>query len=198
MLTPARLREYTGPSGALDLLRDLGYPIAPVDVDPAEWRRGGVTIPWNGEAQLQLAARLPRFDLFLLTGNVAEEAVIEFMRSYSAYNINTKPVIAYVRENTLAIFDLSASKTLRRLDVDLQHPTPHTIDRLNLLACSGISGDESALPRIYDRALDPDGAPREFFLRFRAAVADVAAALHESFPDEERDAVDAEALLILS
>ena len=58
MLTPARLREYTGPSGALDLLRDLGYPVAPVDVDPAEWRRGGVTIPWNGEARLH-AGRPP-------------------------------------------------------------------------------------------------------------------------------------------
>jgi methylase of polypeptide subunit release factors len=198
MLTPARLREYTGPSGALDLFRDLGYPIAPVDVDPAEWRRGGVTIPWNGEAQLQLAARLPRFDLFLLTGSVAEEAVTEFMRSYGAYNIKTKSVIAYVRENALAIFDLSANRTLRRLDVDLEHPTPHAIDRLNLLACSGTSGDESALARIYDRALDRESVTREFFLRFRAAVGDVAAALHESFPDEERDAVDAEALLILS
>ncbi|MDP9193703.1 MAG: N-6 DNA methylase [Acidobacteriota bacterium] len=198
MLTPARLREYTGPSGALDLLRDLGYPIAPVDVDPAEWRRGGVTIPWNGEAQLQLAARLSRFDLFLLTGNVPEEAVAEFMRSYGAYNIKTKSVIAYVRENAISIFDLSANRTLRRLDVDLQHPTPHAIDRLNLLACSGTSGDESALSRIYDRALDRESVTREFFLRFRAAVGDVAAALRESFPDEEREAVDAEALLILS
>ena len=74
MLTPASLREYTGPSAVLDLLRDLGYPIAPVDIDPAEWRRGGVSIPWNGEAHLTLAARMPRFDLFLLTGTVAEEA----------------------------------------------------------------------------------------------------------------------------
>jgi hypothetical protein len=198
MLTPARLREYTGPSGALDLLRDLGYPIAPVDVDPAEWRRGGVTIPWNGEAHLTLAARLPRFDLFLLTGCVPEEAIAEFMRSYSAYNIQTKSVVTYVRENALSILDLSAERTLRRLDVDLEHPSAHAIDRLNLLVCSGTSGDESSLPRIYDRALDRESVTREFFQRFRTAVGDVAAALHEAFPDEERDAVDAEALLILS
>jgi methylase of polypeptide subunit release factors len=198
MLTPARLREYTGPSGALDLLRDLGYPISPVDVDPAEWRRGGVTIPWNGEARLTLAARLPRFDLFLLTGCVPEEAIAEFMRSYGAYNIQTKSVVAHVRLNALSILDLSAERTLRRLDVDLEHPSAHAVDRLNLLVCSIPSGDAASLPRIYDRALDRESVTREFFQRFRTAVHDVAAALHETFPDEERDAVDAEALLILS
>ena len=198
MLTPARLREYTGLSGVLDLFRDLGYPIAPVDVDPAEWRRGGVTIPWNGEVGLQLAARLPRFDLFLLTGSVAEEAVAEFMRSYRAYNIQTKSVVSHVHKNKLSIFDLSSERKLRRLDVDLEHPSAHAIDRLNLLVCSGASGDEAALPRIYDRALDRESVTREFFQRFRAAVGDVAAALHGAFPDEERDAVDGEALLILS
>ncbi|HEX6085776.1 MAG TPA: N-6 DNA methylase, partial [Thermoanaerobaculia bacterium] len=92
----------------------------------------------------------------------------------------------------------SAERTLRRLDVDLEHPSAHAIDRLNLLICSGTSGDEASLPRIYDRALDRESVTREFFQRFRTAVGDVAAALHEAFPDEERDAVDAEALLILS
>jgi methylase of polypeptide subunit release factors len=198
MLTPARLREYTGPSGALDLLRDLGYPIAPVDVDPAEWRRGGVAIPWNGEAHLTLAARLPRFDLFLLTGCVTEESIAAFMRSYSAYNIQTKSVVTHVHENALSILDLSSESRLRRLDVDLEHPSAHAIDRLNLLLCPGTAGDEASLPRIYDRALDRESVTREFFQRFRTAVQDVAAALHEAFPEEERDAVDAEALLILS
>lgn len=196
MLTPARLREYTGPSGALDLLRDLGYPIAPVPVDPAEWRRGGVAIPWNGEAHLTLAARLPRFDLFLLTGCVPEESIAEFMRSYSAYNIQTKSVVTHVRENALSILDLSTERKLRRLDVNLERPSAHAVDRLNLLVCSGAVAD--SLPRIYDRALDRESVTREFFQRFRTAVHDVAAALHDAFPDEERDAVDAEALLILS
>ncbi len=198
MLTPARLREYTGPSGALDLLRDLGYPIAPVDVDPLEWRRGGVSIPWNGEAHLTLAARLPRFDLFLLTGDVPEDSLTTFMRSYGAYNVHTKSVLFCLRANLLSIFDLSRTRTLRRLDVDLEKPSTHTVDRLNLLVCPVSPGDAGELPRIYDRALDRESVTREFFQRFRTAVHDVAAALHEAFPEEEREDVDAEALLILS
>jgi hypothetical protein len=199
MLTPARLREYTGPSAALDLLRDLGYPVAPVAVDAAEWRRGGVTIPWNGEAQLTLAARLRRFDLFVVTGTVTNESVTEFMRSYGVYNITTKSALAHVHENRLSIFDLSAEQKLRRLDVDLDRPSAHAIDRLNLLACSAsASQDGDSLPRIYDRALDRESVTREFFQRFRTAAGDVAAALAGAFPDEERDAVDGEALLILS
>ena len=193
MLTPARIREYTGPSGVLDLLRELGYPIAPIDVDPAEWRRGGVAIPWNGEARLTLAARLPRFDLFLLTGNVPEEAVSQFMHSYRSYNVRQKSALAYLHGNALSIFDLSADRALRRLDVDLAHPTTHAVDRLNLLQC-----DEQSLPRIYDRALDRESVTREFFLRFRDAVREVEDALASAFPQEERSAIDNQALLILS
>jgi hypothetical protein len=193
VLTPARLREYTGPTGALDLLRDLGYPVAPIDVDPAEWRRGGVTIPWNGENHLTLAARLPRFDLFLLTGDVTNDAVAEFMRSYRTYNVQLKSAIVTINQNKLSIFDLSTERTLRRLDVDLANPTAHAIDRLNLLKC-----DERALARIYDRALDRESVTREFFQRFRRAVQDVAGALAEAFPFEEAEAVEGEALLLLS
>ena len=39
MLTAARVREYTGESGVLAMFRDLGYPIAPVDVDCATVHR---------------------------------------------------------------------------------------------------------------------------------------------------------------
>ncbi|HKR66405.1 MAG TPA: hypothetical protein VJZ00_21940, partial [Thermoanaerobaculia bacterium] len=134
MLTPARLREYTGPSAPLDLLRDLGYPVSPIDVDPREWRAGGVSIPWNGEARLQLAARLRRFDLFLLAGNVAEEAIAEFLLSYANYNCITKSALLYCADETLSVFDLAADRSLRRLDVDLARPSAHAIDRLNLLA----------------------------------------------------------------
>jgi N-6 DNA Methylase len=193
MLTPARVREYTGPSGVLDLLRDLGYPVSPVDIDPAEWRRGGVAIPWKGEARLTLAARLPRFDLFLLTGNASEESIAQFMHSYRAYNVQQKSALAYVHQNALSIFDLSEGRVLRRLDVDLAHPSTHAVDRLNLLQC-----DAQSLPRIYDRALDRESVTREFFHRFRDAVRDVAASLAESFPEESREAVDNQALLILS
>jgi methylase of polypeptide subunit release factors len=196
MLTPARIREYTGHSGALDLLRDLGYPVAPIDVDPNEWRRGGVTIPWNGSSRLSLAARMRHFDVFLLAGagNVAEEAVAQFLASYSDYNCVTKSALLYCADESLSVFDLAADRSLRRLDVDLTNPSAHAIDRLNLLA----RGDDAAMPRIFERALDRESVTREFFQRFRAAVRDVAAALATTFPDEEKVATDGEALLILS
>jgi methylase of polypeptide subunit release factors len=195
-LTPARLREYTGPSAALDLLRDLGYPVAPVDVDPAEWRRGGVAVPWNGEARLTLVARLPHFDLFLLTGEVEEKNVSEFMRSYHAHNALTKSALLYVAGDRLSLFDLSSDRALRRLDVDLHNPSAHALDRLNLLAYA--DGDKVSLARVYDRALDRESVTREFFLRFRTAVADVADALADAFPNEDRESVEGESLLILS
>lgn len=194
MLTPARLREYTGDSAALDLLRDLGYPVAPIDVDPAEWRRGGVSVPWNGEARLRLAVRMKQFDLFVLCGNASEEAIAEFLASYRNYNCITKSALFYCADESVSIFDLDSSRALRRLDVDLARPTAHAIDRLNLLA----RGDDDSLPRIFERALDRESVTRQFFQRFRAAVRDVASALAEAFPREERKAVDGEALLILS
>jgi len=195
MLTAATLRQYTGDEGALDLLRHLGYPIAPVECDPHEWRRGGVSLPWNGDTRLRLVSRLRRFDLFLLSGNVHEESIAEFMRIYGQYNQLTKSAVVYCADESLSIFDLSAGRTLRRLDVHLAHPTTHALDRLNLLARGE---DEESLPRIFDRALDREQVTREFFHRFRAAVRDVAAELAEAFPEEERTAVDGEALLILS
>jgi hypothetical protein len=192
MLTSARLREYTAPEAGLALLRDLGYPVAPVDVDPHEWRRGGVAIPWNGEGKLQLAARLRNFDLFVLSGNVSGEWIAEFLRSYASYNLITKSVLIYEQQKQLSIFDLSSDRTLRRLDVDLAAPSAHAVDRLNLLTC----GDD--LPRICDRALDRESVTREFFQRFRGAVSDVAAAIAGAYPDEEPDAVNGHALLLLS
>ncbi|HEX8618151.1 MAG TPA: N-6 DNA methylase [Thermoanaerobaculia bacterium] len=191
MLTPARVRGYTGDEAALDLLRDLGYPVAPVDVDPAEWRRGGVAIPWNGSTRLQLAARMRHFDLFVLTGNVSAEAVTQFLRSYREYNQLTKSAVITQHENELSIFDLSGERKLRRLAVDLRAPSTHAVDRLNLLARGG---DDASLARIYDRALDRESVTREFFQRFRGAVRDVASAL----PGEDQEAADAESLLILS
>jgi hypothetical protein len=182
MLTAATLRHYTGPEGALDLLRHLGYPVAPVDVDPDEWRRGGVTVPWNGEGRLRLVSRLSRFDFFLLSGSVQEEAIAQFMRSYREYNQLTKSAVLYCNCESMSIFDLSPDRTLRRLDVDARN-----VDRVNLLA----RGDDESLPRIFDRALDREQVTREFFQRFRAAVRDVAKAL-------PGDDTEGEALLILS
>ncbi|MDQ3283101.1 MAG: N-6 DNA methylase, partial [Acidobacteriota bacterium] len=192
MLTQARIREYTDP---LDLFRDLGYPIAPIDVDADEWRRGGVVIPWDGETRLQLAARLRDFDLFLLHGNAAAEDIAQFLRSYREYNQLTTSVVAYCDDDQLSIFDLGPDRALRRLEVNLAAPSAHAVDRLNLLARGD---DDSALARIYDRALDRESVTREFFHRFRGAVRDVAAALRDEFPGEANDAINGEALLLLS
>jgi hypothetical protein len=190
MLTRERVRNCT----AEELLRELGYPVELIEVDPEEWRRGGVPLPWNGDAKLQLAARMRDFDLFLLTGNVSEELVAQFLRSYADYNLLTKSVIVYRNCKKLSIFDHGNDRRLRRLDVDLEDPTPHAVDRLNLLAM----GDEPSLPRIFDRALDRESVTRQFFQRFRGAVRDVAAALAEACPGDEQEALDGEALLILS
>src|SRR5688572_18434355 len=141
MLTRERIRNCT----AEELLRQLGYPIAPIDVDPEEWRRGGVPLPWNGEAHLQLAARMRHFDLFFLTGAVTEEAVAQFLRTYAEYNLMTKSTLVFQNDKQLSIFDYTFDCGLRRLDVDLDDPTPHAIDRLNLLAV----GEEASLPRIF-------------------------------------------------
>lgn len=195
MLTAASLRHYTGPEGTLALFRALGYPIAPIEVAPEEWRRGGVAMPWNGEGRLRLISRLSRFDLFLLSGNVREEAISTFLASYHTYNLTTKSALIYCADESISIFDLAQDRSLRRLDVDLARPSVHAVDRLNLLA----RGEEpEALPRVFDRALDREQVTREFFQRFRAAVLDVANALHLSLQHEERAAIEGEALLILS
>jgi hypothetical protein len=196
MLTAARLREYTGESAPLELFRDLGWPVVSVPVDPQEWKRGGVELPWNDGARLQLVARLGAFDLFLLTGNATREEVAQFLRSYKSYNLATKSALIYdaPESATIRVFDLSESGTLRRLDIDLARPSAHALDRLNLLACS----DPAALPRIFDRALDREAVTRQFFQRFRGGVHEFAAAIRESCPDEDPALADGEALLVLS
>lgn len=191
MLTRESVRNCRS---AEELFRALGYPIAPVDVDPEEWRRGGVPLPWNGEARLQLAARLRHFDLFILRGNTDEEQISEFLTNYAAYNVLTKSAIVYANTECVSLFDRANGRGLRRLDVDLNDPTPHAVDRLNLLTLA----DEASLPRVFDRALDRESVTRQFFQRFRSAVRDVSAALASACPGESSETVDAEALLILS
>lgn len=192
MLNAARVRELHG--DALALFRDLGYAIAPVTIDPAEWRRAGVAIGWNGASTFSLAARMRRFDLFHLHGDAEEQALLDFLKSYREYNVLTKSVVLHERQNVLSVYDLSPQRKLRRLDVDLREPSAHALDRLNLLTAT----DPAALPKVFDVALDRESVTRRFFERFRDAVHDVATALSSAYADEPRDACDAEALLILS
>ncbi len=197
MLTAERLRACRGIDGVAALFGELGYPVAPISLAVEEWRRAGIDVPWNGQADFRLLARMRRFDLFLLAagGPADEEALLRFLRSYHDYNLITKSSIIYLQSNkdSISIYDISERRKLRRLDVALADPTPHALDRLNLLALSGAA----ELPRVFDLALDRESVTRRFFERFRAAVTDVFRVL-SSNSGEPPEAVHAEALLILS
>ncbi|HEX3578201.1 MAG TPA: hypothetical protein VHY33_06525, partial [Thermoanaerobaculia bacterium] len=189
MITSAHLRD----GDVFTLLRDLGYDVAPITIAAADWRRAGIEIGWNGEVMLQLASRTPNLDLYVISANQLpeEDAITAFLRSLAWYNALVKPVAIGVTPRQLTIHDLSARREPRRLDVDLDHPTAHALDRLNLLA----SGGDPA--RIFDRALDRESLTRQFFERFRRAVGDVSKAIRTA-TFEQKDAADGQALLLLS
>ncbi len=193
MTTADRVRRCRTSSDFLSLFRDLGYPVEPVDVDPAEWRRGGVAPPSDG---LKLIARLPRLDVFLLDSRVSSESIASFLREYAAYNVLTKSIIINPARQSCAIYDLSRAGKLRRLSFDTGAPSSLAIDRLNLLDLT--NADPHAAARICDRALDRESVGRQFFVRFRAAMRDAAAELRARHAGETPEDVDAQALLILS
>ncbi|HET7712426.1 MAG TPA: N-6 DNA methylase [Thermoanaerobaculia bacterium] len=197
MITAADLRTAASDGDCLPLLRALGYPIQPVDIDSDAWRRAGIDVAWNGEATLRLVSRMRRFDLFVLEGTVSRDLIARFLRSYRHYNVLTKSVVIHASSRALSIFDLSDKRELRRLDVDLQSPGAHSVDRLNLLAIEKGDGLQP-LVRIFDRALDRESLGRRFFERFRLAVNDLEAALAAQCPGAAGELVRGEALLILS
>ncbi len=184
MITAADLRACTTADAALALLCALGYPVQSVAIAAGEWRRAGIDVAWNGSTELRLAARTPQLDLYLVSGGDARDsgAAERFLRSLAAYNAIVKPALVAVCDGRLTLYDLSPRRALRRLDVDLAHPTTHAVDRLSLLA----AGNDAA--RIFDRALDRESLTRQFFERFRRAAGDVAAAIGDA----------QQALLILS
>ena len=194
MITAARLRRCGSIDEAFALLRDLGYEIAPVTIAATDWRRAGIDIPWSDGVALQLAARTPQLDVYVISGEELPEcgAITAFLRSLTTYNALVKPVVVGVTARRLTVHDLSARREPRRLDVDLDHPTAHALDRLNLLASGSDPG------RIFDRALDRESLTRQFFERFRCAVREVSKAIRAAVPSEPQDAADGQALLLLS
>ena len=196
MITAERLRRCRGAEEVIELFRELGYPVERVDVDRAEWRRGGVTIPWNGTTHLSLIARLPCVDVFLLDGSVPSQSIATFLRDYADYNVITKSVIVNTTDRICSLFDLSRTGKLRRLSFDADSPSALAVDRMNLLQIAGT--DPHAATRIFDRALDRETVGRQFFIRFRAAVRDVAQELRTRHPEESVEEAGQEALLILS
>lgn len=195
MLTAERIRDCRGSRDVLSLFAELGYPIAPVRIEAEQWRRAGVSVSWNGGGELQLAARLRRFDLFLMEGAAADEEILEFLNTYRDYNRITKSAVIKTASNSafFSVYDLSSRRTLRRLDVDIAAPRAHSIDRLNLLAASG-----APLARVFDLALDRETLTRRFFERFRDAVRDVTLQLRKAAPGDTADACSNEAVLIMS
>lgn len=169
MISRDALRACTSPDAALALLRDLGYPVQPVPVIAAEWRRAGIDVAWNGTTDLRLAARLPELDLYLVAGDEAANGEIaeRFLRSLQRYNAVVKPAVLALTKDRITVYDLSARHALRRLDVDVAHPSAHAVDRVNLLAAGGDAA------RVFDRALDRESLSRQFFVRFRDAAAEV-------------------------
>ena len=190
MIAAAQLRD--SPSAA-DILRSLGYDVRLVPIVADEWRRAGIDIGWN-DAPLFLATRTEAADLYVADGVPASDAAARFLRSLRAYNVIAKPVLICSAARRLVIYDLSPRRELRRLEIDLDAPSPHALDRLNLLACT--NGTDVA--RLFDRALDRDALTRQFFDRFRTSVHEVADVLRASCRGERHDAVAAEGLLILS
>jgi hypothetical protein len=189
VISAARIRERD----VFGLLQDLGYPIEPIEIVASEWRSAGIAIEW-AEFPLYLAARTESLDCYVLEGQPAHDAALHFLRSLEAYNVLRKPVLIASDGDRIAVFDLSPHRELRRLDIDLHDPSPHAIDRLNLLAAS----DRCDHARLFDRALDRETLTRQFFDRFRSAVREVEGVLRAQFPKESDDATSGQALLILS
>ncbi len=190
MITASRLRSCDSRDSLFALLRELGYPVQPVAVVPSEWRGAGIDIDCDS---LALAARMPRLDCYV-ADDVDDGRASRLLKSLHSWNVLTKSVLFARAPKRLALYDLSPRRELRRLDVDLNAPSPHAIDRINVLSLNGASD----FARVFDRALDRETLTRQFFDRFRAAVRDTAVQLRSTFPNERRDAVDAEALLIFS
>jgi hypothetical protein len=190
MIAAAQLRECRS---AADLLQTLGYASRPLTVDAAEWRKAGIDIAWN-DAPVMLAARSEAADIYATDALPPCDDARRFLRSLRAYNAVTKPVLVCCSQRQMVIYDLSPAGELRRLAAHLDEPSPHALDRINLLVCS----NGADIARLFDRALDRDALTRQFFDRFRTSVRDVAAVLRESCRNERQDAIAGQALLILS
>ena len=196
MIAAARIQACASIDDVFALLSELGYPTKPVEIITSEWQRAGIDIAWSGSSTLYLASRTQALDCYVVADSALPDgdAVLRFLRSLQAYNVLRKPALIAWAPDQIALYDLSAHRDLRRLDIDLQNPSPHALDRLNLLATSG--ADDHA--RLFDRALDRETLTRQFFERFRGAVREIDQTLRRQFARESPEATSAQALLILS
>lgn len=187
MITADDVRACADTEGVMELFRRLGYPVAAVTMDAAEWRRAGIELP---SVPMSLLARLDHFDLFLAE-NATQESAAKFLSEYGSYNQVTKSALINIdhERHTITIHN-----NRRHAAIAIAEPTPHALDRLNLLELR----DQRDPSSLFDRALDRELVARQFFIRFRTAVRDLASALSESCPAETAESIAGEALLILS
>ena len=196
VIDAARIRACSSVCEVFALLTELGYPAEPVKIVPEEWRRAGIDIAWPDTSTLYLAARTAALDCYVVAGFDLPErdAAQRFLRSLQSYNVLRKPALLAWSPSSMALYDLSPVRDLRRLDIDLRHPSLHALDRLNLLTATA-SADHA---RLFHRALDRETLAHQFFERFRGAVRDVDASLRAQCPRERIAATAGEALLVLS
>ncbi|HUP44403.1 MAG TPA: N-6 DNA methylase [Thermoanaerobaculia bacterium] len=188
MITADDLRACRDTAAVAGIFGRLGYPVAPVEVDAEEWRRAGIEVP---AGRMQLLARLDHFDLFLVEDAGDPAGITKFLIEYGKYNCITKSALINF---TTTGHQITLHNAARHAAIRCADPTPHGLDRLNLLQMS--AGSDPA--RLFGRALDRELVARQFFIRFRAAVRELAGALSTTCPGEPEDAVAGEALLILS
>ena len=107
VITAGRLRECRSLDSLFGLLRELGYPVSPVAIAAEEWRHAGIVINWPDSLPLHLAIRVDQLDCYVLSGVVADDTVLRFLRSLQSYNVITKAVLLALQADRLQIFDVN-------------------------------------------------------------------------------------------
>ena len=191
MITADDLRACRESADVIALFGTLGYPLQPIEIDAAEWKRGGIELP----GRMSLLARLQRFDLFFTDEDVDDGTAARFLSDYAAYNQCTESVLIKYdqKKQSIQIHALNG-RSSKRASISTADPTPHAVDRLNLVALN--DGDDPA--RLFARALDRELVIRQFFGRFRAAVRELSAAVAATCHGDRDEAIADAALLIMS
>ena len=130
MIDGARIQACSSVQQVFSLLTELGYPTEPVPIVNDEWRRAGIDIGWSDSATLYLGSRTEALDIYVVAGFDLPEhdRAARFLRSLHAYNVLRKPALVAWTPSRIALYDLSAHRDLRRLDVDLRNPSLHALD----------------------------------------------------------------------
>src|SRR5213596_2865242 len=97
------LRSCDSRDGLFGLLRELGYPVQPVNVAPSEWRGAGIDLDFDS---LALAARMPRLDCYV-ADDVDDGRASRLLKSLHSWNVLTKSVLFARAPKRLALYDLS-------------------------------------------------------------------------------------------